>query len=120
MQPVLENLETALESSKEKLKSEQKLRREAETARDNLEVRCQELSEGDTEALVVENKALREECDNALTELALKSTELEKERSEKNKLRTQLDELKGRLENVSNAVDRKASSSSVQKSDGES
>ena len=117
---MLENLETALESSKEKLKSEQKLRREAETARDNLEVRCQELSEGDTEALVVENKALREECDNALTELALKSTELEKERSEKNKLRTQLDELKGRLENVSNAVDRKASSSSVQKSDGES
>mmetsp|Transcript_126716 Transcript_126716/g.354767 ORF Transcript_126716/g.354767 Transcript_126716/m.354767 type:complete len:1359 (-) Transcript_126716:20-4096(-) len=72
--PQLAALEKALSESRSKLKEEQKLRRQAEQAQDELEARYREAEGG----LI----AVREECDAVHEELAFKESELEETRLE--------------------------------------
>eukprot|EP00429_Kryptoperidinium_foliaceum_P008054 CAMPEP_0176025274 /NCGR_PEP_ID=MMETSP0120_2-20121206/12362_1 /TAXON_ID=160619 /ORGANISM="Kryptoperidinium foliaceum, Strain CCMP 1326" /LENGTH=1344 /DNA_ID=CAMNT_0017358457 /DNA_START=129 /DNA_END=4163 /DNA_ORIENTATION=+ len=72
--PQLAALEKALSESRSKLKEEQKLRRQAEQAQDELEAKFRE-AEG---SLI----AVREECDAVHEELAFKESELEETRLE--------------------------------------
>lgn len=72
--PQLAALEKALSESRSKLKEEQKLRRQAEQAQDELEANFRE-AEG---SLI----AVREECDAVHEELAFKESELEETRLE--------------------------------------
>lgn len=72
--PQLAALEKALSESRSKLKEEQKLRRQAEQAQDELEAKYRE-AEG---SLV----AVRDECDAVHEELAFKESELEETRLE--------------------------------------
>jgi kinesin family protein C2/C3 len=72
--PQLAALEKALSESRSKLKEEQKLRRQAEHAQDELEAKFRE-AEG---SLI----AVREECDAVHEELAFKESELEETRLE--------------------------------------
>ena len=72
--PQLAALEKALSESRYKLKEEQKLRRQAEHAQDELEAKFRE-AEG---SLI----AVREECDAVHEELAFKESELEETRLE--------------------------------------
>jgi chromosome segregation ATPase len=72
--PQLAALEKALSESRSKLKEEQKLRRHAEQAQDELEAKYRE-SEGSL-------LAVREECDAVHEELAFKESELEETRLE--------------------------------------
>ena len=67
-------LEKALSESRSKLKEEQKLRRQAEQAQDELEAKFRE-AEGSL-------LAVREECDAVHEELAFKESELEETRLE--------------------------------------
>ena len=67
-------LEKALSESRNKLKEEQKLRRQAEQAQDELEAKFRE-AEGSL-------LAVREECDAVHEELAFKESELEETRLE--------------------------------------
>lgn len=72
--PQLAALEKALSESRNKLKEEQKLRRQAEQAQDELEAKFRE-AEGSL-------LAVREECDAVHEELAFKESELEETRLE--------------------------------------
>lgn len=72
--PQLAALEKALSESRSKLKEEQKLRRQAEQAQDELEAKYRE-AEG---SLI----AVKEECDAVHEELAFKESELEETRLE--------------------------------------
>jgi kinesin family protein C2/C3 len=72
--PQLAALEKALSESRNKLKEEQKLRRQAEQAQDEVEAKFRE-SEGSL-------LAVREECDAVHEELAFKESELEETRLE--------------------------------------
>jgi chromosome segregation ATPase len=72
--PQLASLEKALSESRTKLKEEQKLRRHAEQAQDELEAKYRE-AEGSL-------NALRDECDAVHEELAFKESELEETRLE--------------------------------------
>jgi hypothetical protein len=72
--PQLAALEKALSESRTKLKEEQKLRRQAEQAQDELEAKYRE-AEGSL-------LAIREECDAVHEELAFKESELEETRLE--------------------------------------
>jgi len=72
--PQLAALEKALSESRSKLKEEQKLRRQAEHAQDELEAKYRE-----TEGSLA---AIREECDAVHEELAFKESELEETRLE--------------------------------------
>lgn len=72
--PQLAALEKALSESRSKLKEEQKLRRQAEQAEDELEAKFRE-AEGSL-------LAVREECDAVHEELAFKESELEETRLE--------------------------------------
>lgn len=72
--PQLAALEKALSESRSKLKEEQKLRRQAEQAQDELEAKFREAEGG----LI----AVKEECDAVHEELAFKESELEETRLE--------------------------------------
>lgn len=72
--PQLASLEKALSESRSKLKEEQKLRRQAEQAQDELEAKYREAEGG----LI----AIKEECDAVHEELAFKESELEETRLE--------------------------------------
>jgi chromosome segregation ATPase len=88
--PQLASLEKALSESRSKLKEEQKLRRQAEQAQDELEARYRE---ADGSLL-----AVREECDAVHEELAFKESELEETRLdlevEKERHRVELEDLR--------------------------
>ena len=77
MEPLLGNLEASLEISKQKLKEESRLRRQAEVAQVEMEARLQE-----TETLRQENQSLREECDALHEELTFKLREMDKDQIE--------------------------------------
>lgn len=88
--PQLTSLETALTSSRQKLKEEQKLRRAAEQAQDEADQRLREMEQT--------LQSLREECDNVHEELAFKENELEESRLEleveKQQLENELEKLR--------------------------
>lgn len=69
MHPQLQSLEAGLTESRQKLKEEQTLRRNAESAQDEADQRVRELEQS--------LEQVREECDKAHEELAFKENELE-------------------------------------------
>jgi len=98
--PQLAALEKALSESRNKLKEEQKLRRQAEQTQDELEAKFRE-AEGSL-------LAVREECDSVHEELAFKESELEETRLEleieKEKHRVEMEDA---LENAGSDADDK-------------
>lgn len=87
--PQLSSLETALTTSRQKLKEEQKLRRAAEQAQDEADQRLREMEQ----SLLT----LREECDDVHEELAFKENELEETRLELEVEKQQLENDLGRM-----------------------
>lgn len=90
-------MESALTSSRQKLKEEQKLRRAAEQAQDEADQRLREMEQS--------LQTLREECDDVHEELAFKENEVEETRLEleveKQQLENELDKLRLELANSS-------------------
>jgi chromosome segregation ATPase len=103
MEPLLENLESSLSSSKSKLKQEQTLRRQAELAQVEMEARHQE-AESNFISLRDDNEALRSECDAAHEETAFKCSELDESNEEKAKYAHELEKLKTRLGGAGNLM----------------
>lgn len=98
--PQLAALEKALSESRNKLKEEQKLRRQAEQAQDEVEAKFRE-AEGSL-------LAVREECDAVHEELAFKESELEETRLEleieKEKHRVEMEDARAEAD-MNDAVD---------------
>eukprot|EP00980_Cylindrotheca_fusiformis_P004607 scaffold982_cov139-Cylindrotheca_fusiformis.AAC.20 len=98
--PQLAALEKALSESRSKLKEEQKLRRQAEQAQDEVEAKFRE-AEGSL-------LAVREECDAVHEELAFKESELEETRLEleieKEKHRVEMEDARAEAD-MNDAVD---------------
>lgn len=92
--PQLTQLETSLTESRHKLKQEQKLRRQAEQAQDDAEVRYREMDQS--------LAGIREECDVVHEELAFKENELEETRLE---LEVEKQQLQNELAAVRAALD---------------
>jgi len=103
--PQLAALEKALSESRNKLKEEQKLRRQAEQSQDELEARTRE-AEGNL-------LAVKEECDAVHEELAFKESELEETRLEleieREKHRVELEDVQAEAD-INAAVDGKEKS----------
>lgn len=113
MEPMLNELESALDVSKKRLKEESRLRRQAEIAQVEMEARFQE-SETNLAAVQQENESLREECEALHEELDFKCRELESYKRQDVASRKELQALGHRLENRLQKRDASSTETSAQ------